>query len=180
MGSHPAILALHWWHTVPIIFVYLLLFSVLATSKVISGWIPTCDSAHSWRLCSAPPLGNEAISTMTRYPTQSHYPDTELTNPWPILILLSTWLGNDKYQFNKSLVWHDPGIEPTISRTLSQYSTNSITAPGQISDHAGSPPSMPGTQTKGKFVLFNGISRALWFLCHRLLDIKHMVIVTFL
>ena len=27
-----------------------LLFYVLATSKVISGQVPTCDSAHSWRL----------------------------------------------------------------------------------------------------------------------------------
>ena len=27
-----------------------LLFAVLATSKVISGRVPTCDNAHSWRL----------------------------------------------------------------------------------------------------------------------------------
>ena len=26
----------------------LLLFYGLATSKDISGWVPTCDSAHSW------------------------------------------------------------------------------------------------------------------------------------
>ena len=30
-----------------------LLFYVLATSKVISGGVSTCDSAHSWRLSSA-------------------------------------------------------------------------------------------------------------------------------
>ncbi len=32
------------------LFVCLLLFYVLATSKVTSGRVPTCDSAHSWRL----------------------------------------------------------------------------------------------------------------------------------
>ena len=37
----------------------------LATSHVISGHIPTCDSA---------------ICTMICYPTQSHSPDTELTS----------------------------------------------------------------------------------------------------
>ena len=31
----------------------------------------------------------------------------------------------------------------------------------------------------GKFVLFNGASRAHWFSYHRLLDIKHMAIVTY-
>ena len=42
-----------------------LLFCVLATSKVISGRVPTCDNAHSWRLYSAAQLGNQAVSTMT-------------------------------------------------------------------------------------------------------------------
>ena len=35
------------------VFVYLLLFYILATSKVISGWTATCDSLHSWWLYSA-------------------------------------------------------------------------------------------------------------------------------
>ena len=43
---------------------------ILATSKVISGWAPTCDSAHSWWLSCAATLGDQAISTMTWYPTQ--------------------------------------------------------------------------------------------------------------
>ena len=43
----------------------------------------------------------QVVGTMTCYPTQSHYPDTEPTCafPIPILIMLSTWLGSDKYQF---------------------------------------------------------------------------------
>ena len=34
-----------------------LLSYVLATSKVISGWVPTCDTAHS--------LGNQTTNIMT-------------------------------------------------------------------------------------------------------------------
>ena len=30
---------------------------------------------------------------------QSHYPRTELTSPFPILIMSSAWLGSDKYTF---------------------------------------------------------------------------------
>ena len=68
----------------------LLEFDVLTTSKVISGWVPTCDSVHSWRLYSAAPLGSQAASNMTRYLTQLHYPNTVPTNPCSILII-ATW-----------------------------------------------------------------------------------------
>ena len=63
-----------------IIFVSLL-FYVLATSKVLSWWVLTSDSAHLWWLYSTGPLGNQATRTMTWYPSQSHYPDTEPTGP---------------------------------------------------------------------------------------------------
>ena len=42
-----------------------LLFYVLATSKVISWSVLSCDSVHSRRLYSAAPLGTQVISTMT-------------------------------------------------------------------------------------------------------------------
>ena len=29
-------------------FVGAIVFNILATVRVISGWVPTCDSAHSW------------------------------------------------------------------------------------------------------------------------------------
>ena len=58
----------------------LLEFYALATSKVVSGWVLTCDSAHSWSVYSAGPLCDEATSNMTLYRTQSHYPDMEPTN----------------------------------------------------------------------------------------------------
>ena len=65
-------------------------FYVLATSKVTSGWLLTCDSVHSSWLYSAAPL-----KTMIWYPTQSHYPDTEPTSPFPsILTMPSFWLGS--------------------------------------------------------------------------------------
>ena len=83
-----------------------LLFYALATSKVILGRVWTCDSAHSWWLYNTAPLGNQATSTMT---TQAHYPDTRPTSPCPIIIMPSTWLGSDKYQFHKLFVWLDHG-----------------------------------------------------------------------
>ena len=43
---------------------WLLLVYVLATSKVISGRVPTCDSAQSWRLYNTAPLGDQAVSIM--------------------------------------------------------------------------------------------------------------------
>ena len=57
------------------------------------------DNTHSWYLYSAVTLGDQTASTVTWYPTQSHYPGTELTNPFSILIMLSAWLGRDTYQF---------------------------------------------------------------------------------
>ena len=63
-----------------------LLYNVLATSKIISGRALTCDSVHTWRLYSAAPLGDQAIS------------------PCPILLMPNIWLGSDMYHFLKSLV----------------------------------------------------------------------------
>ena len=59
---------------------------ILATPKVISGCVPTCDSTHSWRLNSASLLGHQSAGTMT----QPHYPDNELTSPCHTLVMLST------------------------------------------------------------------------------------------
>ena len=74
---------------------FLLVFYVLATYMVISGWGLARGSAHSWHLY------------ITLYPIQSHYPDTDLTSPCPILLMPNTRLGSDKYQFYKSLVLLD-------------------------------------------------------------------------
>ena len=71
-------------------------------STVISGWALTCDSAHPdfrvllhWEIRSSAPWPNIPLL---------HYSDTELTSPCFILLMLSTRLGSDKYQFYKSLV----------------------------------------------------------------------------
>ena len=66
---------------------------------------------------SAAPLGDQATNTLTRYPTQSHYSQTEPTSRCPILKMLSTSLGRGEYQFNTSLVWLDHALEHTIPRT---------------------------------------------------------------
>ena len=44
---------------------WLLDFYVLTTSNVISGQVPTCDSAHSLCLYSATSLGDQTTSTIT-------------------------------------------------------------------------------------------------------------------
>ena len=80
-------------------------FCVRATSKVISGWVPTCDNAHSRWLYSAASLENQAAGSMTKYSPQSHYPVTKLTSPCPILLMPGIRLGSNKYQFYNSLVW---------------------------------------------------------------------------
>ena len=98
-------------------------FYILATSKVIL----TSDSAHSWWLYSAAPLENQATRTMTQYPTQSHYPDTEPTSPCPILLMPSARLGSDTYQFDKSLVWLDREAN-SRSPACALHSTNSATS----------------------------------------------------
>ena len=58
--------------------------------------------SEPWRLYSATLLEDQAVSTMLWYPTQSYFTDTEPASPCPILIMPSSWLGSDKYQFNKS------------------------------------------------------------------------------
>ena len=47
------------------------MFHILATCTVISGWVPTYDSVHSWQIDSVAPLGNQATGIMTRLETQS-------------------------------------------------------------------------------------------------------------
>ena len=91
-------------------FLFVYCFTFLATSKVISGGVLTCDSTHSWCLYSVVPLGDQATSTMS----QSHYPDIEPSNPCAILIIPSTWLSSGKYQFDKSLAWLDQGSNPHL------------------------------------------------------------------
>ena len=44
-------------------------------------------------------MRHQAAGTMTCYPTQAHYPDTEPTSPCPIIIMPSARLGSDKYRF---------------------------------------------------------------------------------
>ena len=66
-------------------------FNILATCKVML-------------VCSAAPQGDQATGTMTGYPAESHYPDTELTSPCPILMIPSAQVGSDKYKFGKSFV----------------------------------------------------------------------------
>ena len=88
---------------------YLSLFYVLGTSTVISGQVPTCDSAHSYWIYSAGPLEDQATSTITWYPMHSHYPDTEPTSPYPNLIMAERLARKQQVYILKSLVSLDQG-----------------------------------------------------------------------
>ena len=98
------------WQCVPMATAWLVCWSfyVLATFKVISGWVLTWNSVHSWWIYSADPLGYPVnVRTIILYPTQSHYPDPEPTSPCSTLIMSSTRLWSDKVKCLKSLVWLD-------------------------------------------------------------------------
>ena len=75
---------------------------ILTTSKVISGWVPTCDSAHLWRLYNTALPENQAAGTMTWYASDTlswHWANQSLpyhNNAEPV-----------KYHFYKWLVWLD-------------------------------------------------------------------------
>ena len=78
-------------------------------SWLVVGVLRPCNidghiSVNLWWLYSAATLENEAAGIMTQYLTQSHYYDTQLTSPSLLLLMQSTRLGSDKFQFNKSLV----------------------------------------------------------------------------
>ena len=62
---------------------FCLWFHILITSEVMSRRVLICDSVYSCQLNSAAPLENQATITITRYPLQSHYPDTE-----PVMMIL--------------------------------------------------------------------------------------------
>ena len=87
-----------------------LFFTVMSqTQSGVERLVPTCDSAHSLWLYSPATLGHQAAGTMTCYPTQSHYPDTE-TLSYP---------NNAKCQARKQqlsilklLVWLDQDSNP--------------------------------------------------------------------
>ena len=87
-------------------FVCLWLLYVRATCKVISGQVPTCDSAHSLWLYSAASLGHQATSTMTCFPTQSlswHWGNQSL----PYSNNAECMARNRQVSFLKFLIWLD-------------------------------------------------------------------------
>ena len=102
---------------------WLLEFYILAASKVISGWVLTCDSIESWRLHSVAPLGDQAASTMSWYPTQLYYPETGPTSPCPILIMPSTWLWSDMYKLLSYWIYSTRVWSPQSTKAWDRRST---------------------------------------------------------
>ena len=72
--------------------VCLLLFYILAISKVTSKdryrLVTVCTHGDFYSIA---PLGNQDTSTMSQFPTQSHYPDTNQSLPYPNNGLNSQW-----------------------------------------------------------------------------------------
>ena len=67
------------------------------------------------------------------YPTQSHYPDTELTSSCPIILMPSARLGSNKCNICMSLIWLDWDLNsrPSTRETAlyqSLHSADSTTA----------------------------------------------------
>ena len=89
---------------------------------LVGGWVLTFYSAHSWRLYNAVSLEHQAAGTMTCYPTQSLYPNTEQTSPCPILIMPSAGLGSDTCDLRI----------PRSPRTGGGHFTHSATLTGSV------------------------------------------------
>ena len=77
-------------------------FCILATSKVISRMVQTCDSAHSWLHYKTIRLGNQAAGMMIWFSSNFHYLHTHWTSLGPIILMPSTWLVGNKFPFYKS------------------------------------------------------------------------------
>ena len=76
-------------------------------------------------------LDNQATSNMTSFPTQSHYPDIELTSPCHVLGMLNTRLASNKCQFQNQLAWFGQVFELPIFHMGSLHSTDFATVSGQ-------------------------------------------------
>ena len=68
---------------------------------------------------------------MTWYPTQLHYPDPVLSSSFRCLVIPSTRLSSDKYQFDKSLVWlsqdsHHPPSARAVLPVVELNHTNNV------------------------------------------------------
>ena len=61
------------------------------------------------------PLRYQTTGALTWYLPQSHYPDTELTCPCSILIILSAWLTKKRQSYiSKSFMWIPQGSNPWV------------------------------------------------------------------
>ena len=79
----------------------------------LTGWVlkktlpvvTNCDNMHVWQLSNAVPLGDWLLAPCSDIPLS---PDTDQTIPYPILLMLNTRFGSDKYQMAKTSVWQGP------------------------------------------------------------------------
>ena len=103
-----------WWqHSVRCLWHH---YDTSMTSRV--DW-ETCDSSNIHNVSTMLPYSrDQTASTITQFPTQSHYCDIERTSPSTILLMPSTKLVTDKLLINTLVVglepvWRD-NIDPII------------------------------------------------------------------
>ena len=72
-----------------------MLFYILATFK--GGYRLVTVHIHGDLIVLPHWLGDQVVSNKTGFSTQSHNPDSELTSPCTILVILSVMFGTDKY-----------------------------------------------------------------------------------
>ena len=90
-------------------------FYVPTTGRIISGWVPHCDSSQSWQHYNIAPLEHQIMGSMSQFPIQLHYLYTLQTSPYPVLVMRSARLSRNNYQFCKYLVWLDRELNPRPS-----------------------------------------------------------------
>ena len=102
---------------------WLLEFYSLATSRVITGQVPTYDNVHSWHIYSAAPLGDQATRTRTLYPTESHWANQSL----PIHLDIPSREKRNIHIWHKDL-WLD-STSPLLTTCVSTYLFKILTWP---------------------------------------------------
>ena len=98
---------------------YLLLFYVQATCKVIWIQIPACDRARWWQLNSAAPLGNQDTSTVTWSP--------HLFRSHQVIGWLPLLIGSSTGAPSPPRLWRHLLVQVSVTITLSHNSTNTLT-----------------------------------------------------
>ena len=114
---------------------------------------PTGMGSHGDFIVLPHSLGHQATSTMTCYPSQSNYPDTDPISVCPILTEPSARLGSDKYQF------YHHWFESTRVQTSKVRIPRSPRTEDRCSTHLATP---SGLNLSWVFCGTHGLTMGIW------------------